>query len=112
MYKTISTKDIKKLIKKCISNNFLEFDTSPSYKKADKILIDFKRKYPKILINTKCGWDLNMKRTYDVDEIKKGIDNTLEKFGKVNVLQLHNPRNEIKKWDLIIEMLNYYKKKN
>lgn len=111
MYKNISNNNIKKLIKKCISNNFLEFDTSPSYKKADKILLEFKRKNPKILINTKCGWDLNMNRTYDVDEIKKGIENTLQKFGKINVLQLHNPRNEIKNWDLIIEMFNYYKKK-
>ena len=111
MYKNISNNNIKKLIKKCISNNFFEFDTSPSYKKADKILLEFKRKNPKILINTKCGWNLNMNRTYDVDEIKKGIENTLQKFGKINVLQLHNPRNEIKNWDLIVEMFNYYKKK-
>ncbi len=111
MYKRISTNEVKKLIKKCISNGFLEFDTSPSYKKADKILLEFKKKNSKILINTKCGWDLNMNRTYDVDEIKKGVDNTLEKFGKLNVLQLHNPRNEIKNWDLIIEMFNDYKKK-
>ncbi|MDC0240713.1 aldo/keto reductase [Candidatus Pelagibacter sp.] len=111
MYKTISTNEIKKLIKKCISNNFIEFDTSPSYKKADKLLLEFKRKNPKILINTKCGWDLKMKRTYDIDEIKKGIENTLEKFGKIHVLQLHNPRNEIKNWDLIVEMFNYYKKR-
>ena len=111
MYKNISTNNIKKLIKTCIFNNFLEFDTSPSYKKANKILSEFKRKNPQILINTKCGWDLNMNRTYDVDEIKKGIENTLQKFGKINVLQLHNPRNEIKNWDLIIEMFNYYKKK-
>tara|TARA_B100000767_G_C19750845_1_gene530727 strand:- start:1289 stop:2191 length:903 start_codon:yes stop_codon:yes gene_type:complete len=111
MYKTISVNDVKKLIKKCVSNNFIEFDTSPSYKKADKILLEFKKKNPKILINTKCGWDVNMKRTYDIDEIKKGIDSTLEKFGVINVLQLHNPRNEIKNWDLIIEMFNSYKKK-
>jgi len=111
MYKTISIYDIKKLINKCILNNFLEFDTSPSYKKADKILLEFKKKNPKILINTKCGWDLNMKRTYDIDQIKKGIENTIEKFGKINVLQLHNPRDEIKNWDLIIEMFSWYKKK-
>ena len=74
MYKRISTNNIKRLIKKCILNNFIEFDTSPSYKKADKILLEFKKKNPKILVNTKCGWDLNMNRTYDIDEIKKGID--------------------------------------
>ena len=98
-----------KLLRKCLLNN-CKF-TSPSYKKADKILLNFKKKNPKILINTKCGWDLNMNRTYNIDEIKKGIENTIEKFGKINVLQLHNPRNEIKKWDLIVEMFNYYKKK-
>ena len=111
MYRRISNDEIKKLLRKCLLNNFIEFDTSPSYKKADKILLNFKKKNPKILINTKCGWDLNMNRTYNIDEIKKGIENTIEKFGKINVLQLHNPRNEIKKWDLIVEMFNYYKKK-
>ena len=111
MYRRISNSEIKKLLQKCLLNNLIEFDTSPSYKKADKILLDFKKKNPKILINTKCGWDLNMNRTYNIDEIKKGIENTLEKFGKINVLQLHNPRNEIKNWDLIVEMFNYYKKK-
>lgn len=111
MYKKISVHEVKQLIKKCIYNNFLEFDTSPSYKKADKILLEFRKKNPKILINTKCGWDLNMNRTYDIDKIKRGIENTLEKFGKLNVLQLHNPRNEIKNWDLIIEMFNNYKKR-
>lgn len=111
MYRRISNDEIKKLLKKCLFNNLIEFDTSPSYKKADKFLLDFKKKNPKILINTKCGWDLNMNRTYNIDEIKKGIENTLEKFGKINVLQLHNPRNEIKNWDLILEMFSYYKKK-
>ena len=47
MYKRISTNEVKKLIKKCISNGFLEFDTSPSYKKADKILLEFKKKNSK-----------------------------------------------------------------
>ena len=111
MYRRVSNNEIKKLLKKCLLNDFIEFDTSPSYKKADKILLDFKKQNPKILINTKCGWDLNMNRTYNIDEIKKGIENTLEKFGKINVLQLHNPRKEIKNWDLIVEIFNHYKKK-
>ena len=41
----------------------------------------------------------------------EGIDYALEKFEKINVIQLHNPRNEIKDWDKIIDILETYRKK-
>jgi len=111
MYKTINNKNIFKLIEASLENGFNEFDTSPSYKKVDKILSIYKKNYNKIKINTKCGWDLKLKRTYDVKKIKEGIENSLEKYKKINVLQLHNPRNEIKDWDEIVELFEEYKKK-
>ena len=111
MYKTISQNEVHKVIDLCLSNQLYEFDTSPSYKKADKFLSDYKKKNSNILINSKCGWNLKMERTYKVNEIKDGINKLLDRYDKLNVLQLHNPRNEIKNWDEIIEMFNDYKKK-
>ena len=111
MYKTISQNEVNKVIDLCISNEFYEFDTSPSYKKADQILSVYKKNNSNILINSKCGWNLKMERTYKINEIKDGINKLLDKFNKLNVLQLHNPRNEIKNWDEIIEMFDEYKKK-
>ena len=111
MYKRISKNEVNKVIDLCLSNNFYEFDTSPSYKLADNILSHYKKRNTKILINTKCGWNLKMERTYKINEIKDGINKLLDKFENINVLQLHNPRDEIKNWDELLEMFEEYKKK-
>lgn len=111
MYKSVPKHEVNKIIDLCLSNKFFEFDTSPSYKRADNILSNYKRKNPKILINTKCGWNLKMERTYKISEIKDGINKLLDNFENINVLQLHNPRNEIMNWDEIIEMFREFKKK-
>ena len=111
MYRSIEKKNVFRMIELALENGFTEFDTSPSYKKADNILSIYKKKNSKIKVNTKCGWDLNMQRSYNIARIKEGIDSSLQKFGKINVLQLHNPRNEIKDWDELIEMFEEYKKK-
>lgn len=111
MYKRISKSEVNRIIDLCLSNKFYEFDTSPSYKNADNILSYYKKKNSKIVINTKCGWNLKMERTHKISEIKDGINKLLDKFEKINVLQLHNPRDEIKNWDELLDMFEEYKKK-
>ena len=111
-YKAVSNKEVEEIVDLSLKNGFLEFDTSPTYGKGEKILSKFKKKNNKILINTKCGWDKTLKKTFEAKGLIEGIDRTLEKFDKINVIQLHNPRNEIKNWDEIIEILESYKKKN
>ena len=44
MYKRISKSEVNRIIDLCLSNKFYEFDTSPSYKKADNILSYYKKK--------------------------------------------------------------------
>ena len=39
-----------------------------------------------------------IKKTFEPESLIEGIDITLEKFEKINVMQLHNPRNEIQNW--------------
>ena len=38
MYRSIEKKNVFRMIELALENGFTEFDTSPSYKKADKIL--------------------------------------------------------------------------
>ena len=109
----VSKKNIYKSIEKSIDNNFLEFDTSPTYGegKMHKILSDMLRHKKEIKINTKCGYNSNFLKTFNAKDIISSIDLSLNAFGKINTLFLHNPRNEIKNWYKIIKILKEYKKK-
>jgi aryl-alcohol dehydrogenase-like predicted oxidoreductase len=111
MYKTSDYKNVERIINYCIQEGFNEFDTSPTYKKAETILAKLKKKNNQILINTKCGWNPEMKKSFDIDDLINDLNKSLDKFHRINVIQLHNPRNEIKNWDEIIDIFNQYKKK-
>ena len=109
----VSKKNIYKSIEKSIENNFLEFDTAPTYGegKMHKILADMLKHEKKIKINTKCGYSSNFVKTFKAKDIISSIDSSLSAFGKINTLFLHNPRNEIQDWFKIIKILKEYKKK-
>lgn len=110
-YKSVSDKTIEDVFNNCLNNKFLEFDTSPTYLKAEKILSEFKRENNNILINTKCGWDQNMKKNFNEKNLIYGVERALDLFKNINVMQLHNPRDEIKNWDKVINVLKKFKKK-
>ena len=110
MYKTISKKSVINLIELCLENGFFEFDTSPSYKQSELILSQIKKKNKKIIINTKCGWSSRFLKSFKSEDLEIDINSSLAKFGNINVLQLHNPRNEIKDWDKILQIFYKYKK--
>ncbi len=110
----ISKKNIYNSIEQSLKKNFFEFDTAPTYGfgKMDKVLAEICKGEKKIKINTKCGYDTNSFKTFEIDDIKKSIDVSLRKFGRINTLFLHNPRKEIKNWHLLINFLSEYKKNN
>lgn len=110
-YKSVSNKRIEDVFNHCLDNGFLEFDTAPNYFGAEKILSEFKSKNKNILINTKCGWDHNMKKNFNEKILIYGIERALDLFKSINVMQLHNPRNEIKNWNKVFNILNKYKEK-
>lgn len=104
---------IYKSIEVAIKNNFLEFDTAPTYgnQKMQTILSEITRNEKNIKINTKCGYNLDSIKTFKDVDIINSIDLSLKQFGKINTLFLHNPRDEIKNWPYIIGILKEYKKK-
>ena len=65
-----------------------------------------------IKINTKCGYNENSIKTFNISDLRRSVDSSLVKFGKINILFLHNPRNEVKDWRRVIKVLNEYKKNN
>lgn len=110
----ISKKNIYNSIEHSLKKNFFEFDTAPTYGrgKIDKVLAEICKGEKKIKINTKCGYDSDGYKTFTIDHIKKSIDTSLNKFGRINTLFLHNPRKEIKNWPFLINFLLEYKKNN
>jgi len=110
-YKFVSNKIIEDVFNSCLNNGFLEFDTSPTYLGAEKILSAFKNKNKNILINTKCGWDDKMKKNFNEKSLIYGVERALDLFKNINVMQLHNPRDEIEDWNKVVYVLQKYKKK-
>jgi len=110
-YKSVSKNTIENVFNHCLDNGFYEFDTAPNYLNAEKILSEFKNQNKSILINTKCGWDHNMKKNFDEKSLIYGIERSIDLFKNINVMQLHNPRDEIKRWNNVFDILEKYKKK-
>jgi aryl-alcohol dehydrogenase-like predicted oxidoreductase len=110
----VSKKNVISTIEACVENNFLEFDTAPTYGKGSvyKVLNDVLKNVNGVKINTKCGYNSHFVKTFKIQDIIDSIDNSLHVFKKINTLFLHNPRNEIKEWSKLFNILNAYKKKN
>ena len=108
----IKKSTIYKTLDKAVKNEFLEFDTAPTYGsgKIYKILSEMFRNDNKIKINTKCGYNQNNKKTFKLIDIEKSVNQSIEAFGKIHTLFLHNPRGEIKNFNKVINLLDKYKK--
>jgi len=108
----VNKKNIISSIEESLKNNFFEFDTAPTYGlgKIENILSAITKGEKKIKINTKCGYNSDIVKTFSIKDIKKSVDLSLKKFGKINTLFLHNPRNEVKNWLKLIKLLKEYKK--
>ena len=109
----IKKKTIFKTIEKCLKNNFLEFDTAPTYGNGSiyHSLQEVLQNVKGVKINTKCGYNSQLKKTFKIKDIISSINYSLDTFGKINIMFLHNPRDEIKNWPKLISLLEDYKKK-
>ena len=112
-YGKIQYKKITQTIDECIKNDFYEFDTAPTYGKGliEKVLSRYKKENKNIKINTKCGYNSKFEKTFNIKDIRISIEKSLDLFEKINHLYLHNPRDEIRNWSAVLEVLNEYKNK-
>lgn len=108
----VKTKHIYQLIDHSIKKGFKEFDIAPTYGfgKIDKLFSDFKKE--KIKINTKIGYDENRKKNFSISVLSKSVNDSYNFHGKLNTVFLHNPRNEIKDWNKIIDFMKDLKEQN
>jgi aryl-alcohol dehydrogenase-like predicted oxidoreductase len=108
----VKTKHTYQLIDYSIKKGLKEFDIAPTYGfgKIDKIFSDFKKE--KIKINTKIGYDKNRKKNFSISVLTKSVYTSYNYHGKLNTVFLHNPRNEIKDWNKIIDFMKGLKEKN
>ena len=92
---------------------FEEFDTAPNYGNGFSEFLLGKIFYNEknILINTKVGSKPFCGKAFDLDWIKLSIEQSLYRLNRdsINVLFLHNPRNEITDYDKILALLYQYK---
>ena len=112
---TIDEFKAEELINYSISKGFTEFDTAPNYGcgKIEEILSKTIKNYQtKFKINTKCGNSRSGEKSFDTDDIKNSIDTSIDKFGTINTIFLHNPRDEVSSWTKLLRIINHYKEKN
>tara|TARA_Y100000768_G_scaffold521_1_gene377 strand:+ start:11976 stop:12866 length:891 start_codon:yes stop_codon:yes gene_type:complete len=91
---------------------FYEYDTAPNYGNGfSEFLLGKIFENEKVKINTKVGNLPFGQKSFEEDDIKISIEQSLKRLNRssINILFLHNPRNEIKNYDKIISLLNDYK---
>ena len=91
---------------------FNEYDTAPNYGNGfSEFLLGKIFENEKVKINTKVGNLPFDQKSFEEDDIKISIEQSLKRLNRssINILFLHNPRNEIKNYDKIINLLNDYK---
>jgi len=101
--------DVRRLLEQAISGGLNHFDTAPFYGNEfiDNILKDYKKD---IIVDTKAGYDKKFKfKTFNFDDIKYSLESSLKKFENINIFYIHNPRNEIKDWDKLLDLLSSFK---
>lgn len=112
-YGKVDLKIIQKNLEYCYHNNLKEFDTAPSYGNGfiefciGKVLGG----KDDILINTKIGNMPFKGKSFKLEDLKLSFEESLKRLevDSVNILFLHNPRNDIEDFDGVIQFMNALK---
>ena len=86
-----------KILKYSYKNKIYEYDTAPNYGfgYSEHLVGNVFDKYKNILINTKIGNNHKKIKSFDLKDIEKSFFKSLSNLKKINILFLHNPRNDI-----------------
>lgn len=112
-YGKIESEKVREVLEYCHNLGINEFDTAPNYGNGfmEEQLGKVFGNDEKILINTKIGNLPFRKKSYDVLDLKKSFEESLNRLDRdsVNVLFLHNPRDEIKNYEKILDFFHELK---
>lgn len=112
-YGKVDLNTVQKTLEHCYENKLKEFDTAPSYGNGfiEFCLGNVFGDKNDVLINTKVG-NLPFKgKNFEIENMKESFQQSLNRLNRdsVNVLFLHNPRDEIKDYDKALEFLDELK---
>jgi len=109
-YGKIDSQVVQEILQYCHESGINEFDTAPNYGNGE-IEIQLGKVFgnnTNVMINTKIGNLPFGKKSYDTKSFKKSLDDSLNRLNRdsINTLFLHNPRNEIKDYGIILDFLH------
>ena len=112
-YGRVDLKTVQDALECCYANNLKEFDTAPSYGNGfiefciGKVLGG----RSDTLINTKIGNTPFMGKSFKLEDIKSSFEQSLKRLAveSINILFLHNPRNDIDDFEKTLGFLNLLK---
>ncbi len=87
----------RELLNSCVRKGILEFDTAPNYGfgYAEYLLGDTLKNNQKVLFNTKVGNNHFKEKNFQIKMIEKSFFKSLKNLGSINILFLHNPRDDL-----------------
>jgi aryl-alcohol dehydrogenase-like predicted oxidoreductase len=112
-YGKVDLKTVQKTLECCYDNNLKEFDTAPSYGDGfiefciGKVLSH----KTDVLINTKIGNMPFNNKSFKVTNLKVSLEQSLKRLSvdSINVLFLHNPRNDFEDHEGVLDFMNKLK---
>ena len=114
-YGKIEFNQAKHVLEYCYHLGIKEFDTAPNYGDGimESYLGDIFSDKNDVLINTKIGNMPFKEKSYEISDLKHSFNESLKRLKKnsINILFLHNPRNEITDYAPIMEFLHDLKDK-
>tara|TARA_Y100001934_G_scaffold275711_1_gene370813 strand:- start:711 stop:1607 length:897 start_codon:yes stop_codon:yes gene_type:complete len=109
-YGKVDSKQVRDVLEYCYGNGIREFDTAPNYgdEFIEKELGNIFHDKEDVLINTKMGNFPFNEKSYEINDLKKSFNNSLDNLKResINTLFLHNPRKEIIDYTNILNFMN------
>ena len=114
-YGKIESNQVTNVLEYCYQLGIREFDTAPNYGNGlmENYLGEIFGGKNDVLINTKVGNTSSKEKNYEISSLKHSFTESLKRLKRnsINILFLHNPRNEITDYAPVLEFLRDLKDK-
>ncbi|MBT3235624.1 MAG: hypothetical protein HN353_06720 [Bdellovibrionales bacterium] len=106
--------EIEKILLCARAHGFREYDTAPSYGDSlmEHCLGNIFGSDSSMLINTKVGNIPFVGKSFDGSKIRKSLEDSLVRLKReqVNILYLHNPRDDVDSYEELVVLMENFKK--